>query len=220
MAKAIGTWLGKKTAESAWAQLRRYFGPGPLVRAIESALKSDPTVATICSPLPVVDRDRFTPDRIEQLLRAAIEGDIEKFSGYLITEQLIDLPPYPTTGRSNDEVWKCIANAVVDATAHVVLHDDELYRQFTVYLSESGRDDHQQLLVEIHDIQSQLERHLALLGSISEHMEDVSGRLYDVRGEERISANAQIRAINLLSENNAELEQQLREHLNKPSLGA
>ena len=144
------------------------------------------------------------------LLRCAVEGKLDKLSQFLVSEQLIDLPPLPNAGRDYDLIWNCIAKAVTDAVSQVVIQDEELFRQLTVYLEETGHADHRQLIVELSLFR---EQSASSFGLIIGELGQVSKQLSELRSQEHLSPDAQLRTINLFHKQTLELENQLREQL-------
>ena len=210
---AVSAWLLKKGADSAWGRIYRYFRPKVLCIQIESALGSDAAVAEVCQPAPTLDRGRLTDDRAKGLLKTAITGDVQALSSYLLNEQLIDLPQCPDKKPpSYEAVWNCVASAVQHAVCTAVAKDEELSRQFLEVSQQLSHVEHQQIQTTLLAFiaQSQQTGELVL-----EKLDAIEGRLPEQSLTVALSDAAALRSVNLLSQENERLEQELREQLDR-----
>lgn len=210
---ALNSWLLKKGADSAWNRIYRYFRPSALALQIESALRSDAAVGEVCQPPPTLDRRRLTEERTQILLRTAITGEFHPLRDYLLNEQLIDLPMCANKQPSSyDAVWKCVANAVLQAVCAAVAKDEQLLRQFLVVSQQLGHVEHQQILTELLASSAQSQQANELL---IDKLDAIERKLPEHSTTIALSDTTVVRSINLLSRENEQLEQQLREQLDR-----
>lgn len=205
----LKAWLAKQGVEAAWQRVYPYFRPERLKKEIEAALKSDPEVI---QPHPTLYKDRLNAGAAEELLRIAVTRDAASLGDYLLNEQLIALPLQPEEKpESYDSVWTCIANTVIEAVCIAVAKDEELSRQLLIIAHQLGHRKGQQILTEVQAIRAQSVEQ----GEQLQRIEDVVGQPPESTQTTFITEAAAARSVNLLTEQNERLEQQLRDQLDE-----
>lgn len=206
----FGSWAAAKLTDTFWEKLEGCFRPDILRKQIESQLRGDDFIRRIYGSPPTLDRDRLTPERISELLKATVASDVDSLKTYLLNQQLFTLPSHTKTSPpSFDDVWRSIAHAVIGAVEITIVKDDELRSTFLLAAQQLG---HQRL--------SQIE---AAMSALLQQAEKNSAAI-DVKLNENAATSSQAgiitergaaRTINLLTEENEQLEQQLREQLDE-----
>mgnify|MGYP003647930193 CR=1 FL=1 len=203
------SWLAKKGAEVAWQQIYPFFQPDRLKKEIESALKSDPDVI---QPHPTLYKDRLNSEAASELLQTAVTKDSTALAKYLLDEQLISLPMNPEEKPdSYNAVWTCIAKTVIEAVGVAIIKDDKLFRQFSVIIQQHSHLEQQQIITEVQSIHANLDK----LGEQFQRIEEFNSQATESTQATVISEPAVARSFNLLSEQNEQLEQQLRDELDE-----
>lgn len=211
----IAQWLAKKTADAAWKQIQLYCKPDRLIKEIDSALKSDPEVI---QPHPTLDRERLNAEVVDELLRTAVTQDTGSLARYLMEKQLIDLPLKPNKKpEAYEAVWSCIAKTIVKAVCIAITEDDNLSRQLGIIAHQHGHLDHQRILTELQAFRTQLdekgEQLQRIENSLSHKIESIQTSVFTENTG--ISDSAANRCINLLSEQNEQLDQKLRDQMDE-----
>jgi hypothetical protein len=171
---ALGSWVVKKGTDALWAQLGKYFPPDALRATIELVLKSDPRIAAICRPPPTFNRSRFNQEHVDTLLRSVLSDDAQALGNYLVTEQLIDLPPFPAKlPDSFGPVWECIAEAIIQGIRGAIQQDERLARGYQAAAAQLGHVQQQQTLVATTGIQATLSEIQSSLAMLPENIDTI-----------------------------------------------
>lgn len=205
----LQSWLAKKSAETAWQRIYPYLRPDRLKKEIEAALKSDPAVI---QPPPTLYKARLTAEIANELLKVAVTKDADSLADYLIEEQLVSLPSYPDEKPvSYDAVWACIAHTIINAVSNAVVKDEQLSQQLLLIAEELGHLERQQILTEVEMI-----RDLSIeQGNQLQRVEDSVSRSHESTHAAVLTDAATVRTVNLLTEQNEQLEGQLRGQLDE-----
>ncbi len=210
----FGNWAASKLTDDFWRRLEGHFRHDVLVKQIETQLRGDAFIQETYASVPTLDRKRLTTERIGGLLKATVASDVESLKTFLMEEQLITLPTHTTTApKCFDDVWRSVAHAVVRAVEAAIIYDDELCRWFLLAVARLDHVSRSRIEASVEALRQDVQGIADLI--VTRQASGASGDSVTFTHAAVIAEQSAARAINLLTEENEQLEHQLRERLDE-----